>query len=289
TVTYPIVSAVMKAEEFIQDSKGFLPSNDIQRIFLAEFYKQSLSDISRMDEIESFAHTQATVINKWLEERGFSIRLGEFKKGSFGVVSMLDLLGEWLTKGQDTSIIDDDKKQYPAVVISGYGLKFYSIPGDKNLVVKLEIKNGDFVYMKMESEVPDGLDLPTHVETYHTKMQEYNAEDISGVIFPKIDLDIESKLDWLVGFGIENDNSEIPLYIIEEALQQTKLKMNSDGFRVKSAVALGSAPISGMRKTEPYVIDKPFLMWVTRPQFARPLFVGYLNKDVWKDPEGLEM
>jgi len=58
---------------------------------------------------------------------------------------------------------------------------------------------------------------------------------------------------------------------------------------VKSAVALGILAGAPLKKKEPYVINKPFLMWITRQGLSKPLFVAYLNKDVWKDPEGLDM
>ena len=292
TVTYPIVSAIFKAEEFVKDSKGFTTVNEIQKKFLAEFYSPSLSDLSRIDEIESIAHIEASVINQWLKERGFSIKLAPFGPGGFGVASMMNLLGEWAMKGQDAMVVDEDKKVFPGVKMTNYGLKFYRIEGDENFVIELETKKGDRVYMKMEPEVPEGLDLSTFVEGFHSKMKAFAPEGkgIEGFIFPKIDLDHKFTLEWLLGFRIECENSEIPYFEVAQAFQQTKLKMNEVGFRVKSAVALGMEKGGGMpRRTEPYIINKPFLMWVTRSQFAKPLFVGYLNKDVWKNPEGLEM
>ena len=65
--------------------------------------------------------------------------------------------------------------------------------------------------------------------------------------------------------------------------------MNEIGFRVKSAVALGMLAGAALKRTEPYVINRPFLMWITRSGLSKPLFIAYLNKDVWKDPEGLDM
>lgn len=64
TVTYPMVSAIFKAEEFVKDSKGFTTVNEIQKMFLTEFYNPSLSDLSRIHEIESIAHNKATVIRQ---------------------------------------------------------------------------------------------------------------------------------------------------------------------------------------------------------------------------------
>jgi hypothetical protein len=46
---------------------------------------------------------------------------------------------------------------------------------------------------------------------------------------------------------------------------------------------------AALPETPPYIINRPFLMWIMRPGLSRPLFVAYLNTDVWKDPSGLEM
>lgn len=290
-VTYPMVSAILKADEFVEKSKGFTLSNEIQKMFVKEFYNPSLSDLSRMDEIESIAHIDANVINQWLKERGFNIQLEPFGLGGFGVASMMDLLGKWAIKGKESTVVDEDGKQFPGIKMTNYGLKFYRIEGDSNLIIELEVRTGDRVFLKMEPEVPSGLEIVAFAEAIQEKMLEISpgAEGIDGLIFPKIDLDQKFALDWLLGFRIECEHENIPYFEIEQALQQTKLKMNEEGFRVKSAVAIGILAGSAMMRTEPYVINRPFLMWITRPQFAKPLFVGYLNKDVWRNPVGLDM
>jgi hypothetical protein len=113
--------------------------------------------------------------------------------------------------------------------------------------------------------------------------------EYDGFIFPKIDLDEETVLEWIINLRFETPKGEVPFYVIAQALQQTKLKMNEIGFRVKSAVAMGILAGAAPKKTEPYIINRPFLMWITRPGLAKPLFIGYLNKDVWKDPKDLDM
>ena len=134
----------------------------------------------------------------------------------------------------------------------------------------------------MVEEVPEGFSMVKDVEKIMQQMKPCNP-DYNGLKFPMIDLDTESSLEWLV-------KMEICALYIGQALQQTKLKMNEKGFRIKSAAAIQmvlKAPL-GERK-EPYIINRPFLFWVKRPEISRPLFVSYLNKDVWKDPDGLDM
>jgi len=70
--------------------------------------------------------------------------------------------------------------------------------------------------------------------------------------------------------------------IITQALQQTKLRMNEEGARAQSAVAIGV--LRGCLPTYDYVIDWPFLFWITRPGISKPLFVAYVTEDDWKNP-----
>jgi len=163
----------------------------------------------------------------------------------------------------------------------GY-FKFYCLESNQELVIELETEKGDLAYMLMAEEVPEDFSLVKYVENIIQQMKPCTP-DYNGLMFPMIDLDTEGSLDWLVGM-------EISALFIGQALQQTKLKMNEKGFRIKSAAAiqmiLKGPP--GQRK-EPYIINRPFLFWVKRPEISRPLFVSYLNNDVWKDPDGLDM
>ncbi|TFG32384.1 hypothetical protein EU527_10300 [Candidatus Thorarchaeota archaeon] len=152
--------------------------------------------------------------------------------------------------------------------------------GNPNIIIEIETRASDRVYLMMADDAPVGFSLISHMENISRQMKKIEPE-YEGVVFPMIDLNEEGKLEWFIGLTVGG-------MVITEALQQTKLKMNHEGFRVKSAVAIGilKAP---PRRGEPYVINRPFLMWITRPGLSKPLLVAYLNKDVWKDPEGLDM
>ncbi|MBN2230513.1 MAG: hypothetical protein JW779_13075 [Candidatus Thorarchaeota archaeon] len=287
-VVYPIVSAVREAEMFLKNVETITITNDIQKKFLNEIFSSCKGDIPRIKEIESIADTNHKRINKWLEERGFQIRLKDFGPGGFGVASMLDLLGEWAIKGKKWSVQTEDGEYYPGIKMTNYGKKFYRVRDNPNYIIDIETREGDHVHLMMVDEVPTGLALQNFVENIHNNKQETPFE-YDGFIFPKIDLDEEIMLDWILGLQFITPKGKEPFYVISQALQQTKLKMNEEGFRVKSAVALGILAGAAPIKTEPYVINRPFLMWIARDGLSKPLFIGYLNKDVWKDPAGLDM
>lgn len=289
--SYPITAALLKAEEFLKDRfTRFTPVNNLQRVLLEKIYTASKSDLSHLtkDEIQSIADRSNRVINKWLQDNGFSIQLNPFGEDGFGVASILNLLGKWAIKGTDYSIRLENEEIYPAVKMSDYGLKAHRVEGDENLIIQFETKGSDQVYMMMADNPPSDLELVAHVESLRSRMTEC-ALEYSSVAFPKIDLDREEDINWLKGLKLEVAGEEHPHYQVTEALQQTKLKMNELGFRVKSAVAIGAILSAPLKREEPYIINRPFLMWIERPQFAKPLFVAYLDKDVWKDPEGLDM
>ncbi len=287
-VVYPISAAIRKAEEFLERVESTSVSNETQRKFLDQIHAYCKGDIDRIKEIESIADTNHKNINKWLAERGFQIQLGDFGPGGFGVASMLDLLGEWAIKGKKWSVKTEDDEYYPGIKMTNYGKEFYRVKENPNYIIEIETKENDLVYLMMVDEVPTGLGLLDFVEKIH-KEKHKALFDYDGFIFPKIDLDEQITLDWLLDLQFETPKGKEPFYVISQALQQTKLKMNEEGFRVKSAVALGILAGAAPVKKEPYEINRPFLMWITREGLSKPLFIAYLNKDVWKDPKNLDM
>lgn len=286
-VTYPIAAALMAAEEFVIDSSGWNPVKVIQRDFLERFYTPCREEIPTIKEIKSIAHIDVEVVNNWLKEHDFAIQLDPFDENGFGAAAMLDLLGLWLVKGKQTQIAVDDGTKYPGVRMDT-GFTFNTVGGSSDLVVALETGDQDVVYMMMNEKVPAGFEMVSYVEEIMQNMTPVQR-DYNAVAFPMIDLDEEGTLEWLLQLQLLIPQDRFPFYFIQQALQQTKLKMNQEGYRIKSvaamAMVLGAAP----SESPPYFINQPFLMWITRPGLSRPLFVAYLNTDVWKDPSGLEM
>ncbi|MCK5238429.1 MAG: hypothetical protein KAR33_02705 [Candidatus Thorarchaeota archaeon] len=289
-VTYPIVGAVKQMEEFLKEKaavKNWEEANEFQQFFMKEFYSICKNEIDTIPEIESIAHIDASVINDWLKHHGFDIELNPFGPGGFGTASKLDLSGYWERTGSQTTIYLGSEESYPAVkMLAGYALFKYQ--ENEDLVVKVRTEGNDDVYLMMVDKVPSGLAMVDYVSQIQSEMERAYIE-YEGLIFPMIDLDVQGPLGWIVGLKAHVESGQIPFYEIAQALQQTKLKMNHKGFRIKSAVAMGILAGAPLKKKEPYIIDRPFVMWVSRPTLKKLLFVGYFNKDVWKDPEGLEM
>jgi serine protease inhibitor len=64
--------------------------------------------------------------------------------------------------------------------------------------------------------------------------------------------------------------------------------MNEEGARAESAAAMGFKYAAAAIGPPPYVIDRPFILWMEKEGVTMPLFVGVFAEDSWKDPRSLE-
>ncbi|TFG27158.1 hypothetical protein EU527_18895, partial [Candidatus Thorarchaeota archaeon] len=151
-VTYPIVSALLKAEEFLKCADNLIPINQTQKTFVEEFYNSCKKEIPKIKEIESIADTNVKNINKWLKERGFSIQLSPISKGNFGVASMLDLFGKWANNGEKWTVVTEKEEYFPGVKMANYGLGFYRLEGNPNIIIEIETRASDRVYLMMADD-----------------------------------------------------------------------------------------------------------------------------------------
>jgi len=290
-VTYPIVGAIFAVEEFLNRKwqvTGWDYQNEIQKIFLTDILTSCKKEIPLIDEIEYISHLDVEVINEWLKRHGFSIQLKPTSEPGFSVASKLDLSGYWKSPGSVIDIFTDHGERFPGVKIKG-AYRFFEANDIDNLIVEVKTEGMDDVYFAMVNEVPTGFSLVEFVESIQSKLKPAIV-DYTELQFPMIDLNLEGPLDWILGMRVNVDDPSIPYHEIAQALQQTKLKMNEKGFRIKSAAAMQMLLGAGLAsKHEPYIINKPFLMWVKRPTLSKPFFVGYFNHDVWKNPSGLDM
>lgn len=282
TVTYPIVAAIKGAEAIIGPDRQWRPVNPEQERFLAEFFADCKGEIDRLREIETKASWDASELNRFLKAKGFSITLEKFKKGEFGVASVLDLLVEWLAPGQKVPLTYKGT-EYPGVRLK-HGVEFYEAAGHKNPVAILQTKSGDTVCLTALPKAPKGFDLVSAAQQLAVAKQRTFGFD--AVRFPMVDLNQTVDIDWLK--GMQTKSSAGQGQKISQAKQQTKLRMNEKGARAQSAVAIGVVATSVRMPKPDLVIDRPFLVWFERAGLAKPLFVGHVTPDDWKAPADLE-
>lgn len=280
-VIHPIISALIAAESELGEDRKWSPTNDRQREFI-RIFEENRAQTARIPEIESLSSSSHQLINEFLRERGFSIALSPFAPGDFGVASVLKLALEWLERGVEVPIFDPQGRRYPGVKIKGEGVEFFANPEHDHPIVVLKTKTGDEVLLTVAgSPVPIPAAALADFAKAITGHLGHHPERIEEVRFPMIDLDQQVDVSWLVDMSTL-DESKMP-WRIDQALQQTKFRMNEVGAKVESAMAVGMRYTS-FRPIMPYVIDQPFVAIVRRPSLKEPIFVGYIDKDVWKKP-----
>lgn len=288
TVVYPIVTALVKAEEIIGPKRDWQTVNPTQALFLKDFFASCREESGSIAEIESIASFTADDINRFLRERGFNIQLAPLRNDDrwkeFGVASVLDLLVKWFKPGNETRLKGVDKQMYPAVHQGTEVSSFYQADQHGYPIAQLKTTSSDQVYMTKLDNAPADFELLRYARRLASSLKPIN--DYGGVTFPMVDLKQEVDISWLIDLATISAKGE-PVKITQ-ALQETHLAMNEVGARAKSAVAIAVAVAAVYRPAKPeLLIDGPFLIWFQRPGLTEPLFVGHITEADWKKPETL--
>ncbi len=273
----PILGCLSQAEQYLEKvlkvKEALWACKDNRQQDFMDAFSDLIPNLN-VPELESRACEDVVPINRWLAERGFDIQLSSPKQsGSFAVASILDLMLRWLQNGTKTSITAPNGKQYPAArlrhgVVVSEDSRFHKWP-----VARINTKGGDRVCMTIIDRNPADLFLAVNDVSKVRAM----SHALDGVIFPMIDLDVKPDISWLEGMKLGG-------YAIEQALQQTKFRMDDTGARVQSAAGMALTKGIGPR---PMVIDRPFLLWIERDRLAVPMFAAVLAEDCWKAPKTL--
>ncbi len=306
-VTYPIVTALVEAERILGPERQWKPVNETQGRFLNEFFAVCRKE--RVPEIESLASWNAAEICAFLARHGFAIRLEPFGEGQFGAASVLDLPVEWIEKGHVTSIHTPKShaeepqqaggwpgrlkvvlssriespplptEEYPAVLIASEHVRLFRAPHHEHPVACLKTKSKDKVYMTVLPQPPAEFDLVAKAQELASALKPTN--EFGGLIFPMVSLDQHVNVEWLE--GMETTEIQGRPAGIAKALQQTRLRMNEIGARAESAVVL-TVSVAALQYKPPHIIDRPFLIWFEREGLSKPLFVGHITEENWKNP-----
>ncbi|MEK7503512.1 MAG: hypothetical protein AAB577_00840 [Patescibacteria group bacterium] len=280
----PIVSALVKSEDILGKNPNWRAVKDEQAIFIKDFFSRRHEiAIFFGKELRSWASLVAAELNEVLQKEGFDIRLNDFGEKEFGVVSILNILVEWLEKGTKINLLVKGKR-YPAIRLeSGFEAR-ESLKYSKSIAV-LNTKSGDQVFMTVADRPYEGFELISRIEEISNGFM-LNGSRYDSLTFPMVDLNHEVNIGWLKGMWTRDQKGDE--FEISQALQQTKFKMNEAGARVKSAVALGVRFVAAL-PTRSFIIDKPFFLWIRRPGMSVPVIYAYIDEADWKDPGSLEM
>jgi hypothetical protein len=195
------------------------------------------------------------------------------------IASILNVFLKWMSKGNKTNV-RHASKEYKAVSLKN-GVSIVR-NNEFGLTARIHTKNGDTVYMTIPKRKPkdsfDTFDMARKLVSAGSSPSSYEK-----VIFPMIDLDAKPDISWLKGLSDETRGDG---YFIDEALQETKVKMDEVGVKVQEAVAIHATKSARPRSRPPFIIDEPFLFAIHRKGLKDPFFSAYLNLDGWRTERG---
>lgn len=259
---HPVIStALAKAEQKLGDG-AWVGTNAKQNelvVSLPDLRKQ-LADVPA-GLLEAIGSTDAEVINAWLAERGYSIRLSEFGPDDIGVAAALDVSAIWSVPGHAVQGLHN-REPYPAVLMSE-GFRVYA--AGPSMVVQPEADTK--VLMVMAPDLETGLSI------LREKM--LPMPEIGAVTFPMVDHDAEVDMSWLI--GLRHGGATLT-----QAFAQAKLRINQFGARAKAAVA-AAATRGGASKS--FRIDGPFVIAFMHND--TPLVAFHVTPEAWKRPPDL--
>jgi hypothetical protein len=263
--------------------------NDDQRTFLA-WYMVHRDEIVKLDGLEALASTDFTVLNSFLETRGFEPQFQQFD--GVGVVSILDMLIEWLTEGTLTEITRYDPSigeygevvSHPAFQIKANGVEVFEVADFGQPLVHLHTVTGHGLWLMAASEPVSGIKLALMAQRLLVTRRSHSTCWTAGVKVPMLEMDIQPDLSWMIG---ANTLSSIDGYhAIAQAFQQFKLRANQKGARVK--VATGFATTRGISSGPvPYQFSEPFIGFFTPPDNdTLPMAAFWADIDSWQKSAG---
>src|SRR3989344_1990290 len=270
------------------------------------------AELAKIPELKAWASTVAEDLNSILAKEGFNIRLDPWPKedeaDKFGVVSILDLAVKWIEAGDGTARITPGmsnrplgprrtfpRETSPAFKLDRVGNKIEFFESeDADPLIRIATQNGDFVWLRVRPKPLDQFGLYDAVRAEHaarSKGPSARFAKVEDVTIPKVHFRKEVDIDWMCGLTQYGTLAEKPgQFVISQAKQEVRFAMNEVGARAKTATALLVARSIAVDPTIRHVVvDDDFLLWIERPGVNNiPIFVGYFEKDSWKDPKNLD-
>lgn len=288
SAVWPVLGCLRAAERFVGAGTGaWLPSDDKQREFM-DIFSGHIPTVDVLEErvgcLESRADSDIAPLNRWLRERGFTIEL-TVDPGSegFAVASILDVLCEWLERGTRRTI-EKAGASYDAVRLDE-GVSLVQHPDlHDHPVVRIAAKGGYRVCMTVASGMPPG-DFGLHSKVRSLRFADAPDYRYEGVVFPMVSYDRHEDISFLCGLVVRSGGKG---WHVAEAVQQTRFRMNETGARAESAAAMSFRCSAAGAARPPYVLDRPFILWIEREDFPIPLFTAVFAEDSWKDPGNLD-
>jgi len=282
----PLIACLIAAEDLLGKNRIWYPTNDEQARFLEDFFNAGRTiDWSKLskDELARICTRVAEELRAFFEERGFEFQIDDFGPGEFGVGAVQKMPVKWIEEGSELEV-PIDGEDYAAAQLEA-GVSVINIPSHPYPVARVASDGDIMTYMTRLDECPKGLDLLR----YGSMLSSSNfrtSHEYEGVVFPKIDLDVDVNVDWMK--HLSTVSADGAPFRVSKAAQKNRLKMNHKGALGESAAYMIMESY-GISMTQPLFIDGPFIVWFEKRGFSFPYFAAYCAQDSWKDPGDFEI
>ena len=284
-----IYGCLRVAERILGPNRQWQGINPSQQSLLDFFAANDLDLVQavRTGLITAEASYEREVLERFLANHGFAgMPVPEFTKPDFGVASVFDLLVHWLEVGKRITLSGQNQQQVPGVQLKKDIVTIQAVNGFHEPLVTVDTQEGFEVKLLKVGSVA-GRRYESYLELLRAPQRLSVGLPISGyscVRLPMIDFQQDVDLDWILGLNTMGDDGRPA--IVRAASQRNRLRLNDRGARAQSATVM--VVMRGVSIDRPYVIDEPFLLWVTQKYRPTPLFVAYLDYDSWQDPGNLD-
>jgi len=213
-----------------------------------------------------------------------------------GVVSILDMLVEWLERAKLCTIHARNGNTYLGFEIPKAGCKIYTIKQNNEQIplVQLKTKSGDSLWLlqKNFSQVVKEFDWENrskseqllglvHIAGLAMELPRKSLSGISAIKIPEIDFDIKPDIGFMRGVNTHDKKGQS--WFVSVARQQFKFHMNREGARAKVAVSIGITRGLTLDKSKPLIFKEPFIGWFTQADVPKiPLAIFAPDYDSWK-------
>ncbi len=248
------------------------------QIVVFELYRQYKGMLSALANLKAKASTDWEELNRFLTDSGFDPMFNGPLEG-IGVVSILDMLIEWLKQAALCEIYGRDNRTHAGFEIPQGGHTVFTVEGSQ--VASLLTKSGDKLWLTMPNTTPTSpMDL---IRIAFTTMSKGHSRvgNISTVQVPEVDFNMKPDISFLVGADTHDESDQY--WYISEAYQQFMLRINKEGARVKVATGMAMRKGIDLDEPRPLVFNRPFIGWFTQVSAPRlPIAIFYADYDCWK-------
>ena len=190
--------------------------------------------------------------------------------------TVLSVNVEYKTKG-----VESDGYKHKGVKLS----KDFEVL-DENCV-KIHTKSGDTIFLHKKTFVAsNSLVMASKIKALYDKYCNAKSDkSFTSLVFPHTNATIAVDMTPLLGLEYGNLPAPKNEYSVSEASQNITFVMDTVGAKVKVEVSIRMAT-KGLPPKPPkqkvFVIDGPYVVWITKPKCVIPYFTGIMQKDAFK-------